>query len=357
MKTISKVTNRYYALDIARFVAAFAVMVYHYTATSLYNVGSSRPILSAPKESFPELFSFTKFGFLGVHLFFMISGFVILASALNRRPIDFAISRFLRLYPTYWVCVAFTTVCLYFFLAEHFDTTLFAFVANLTMVQKLLSVPNIDPVYWTLFYELQFYACIFVLMITGTLKYIRTWIAGWLVVTLCYLVFEQPFFLPKIISPEYSAYFIAGVCFYMAANKGFDRFNVSCLVISLIVMIYELYRFMPQDDRIFTVYDLAIEVLITLSFYVFFILVALNKLSLTKSSIIVFIGGLTYPLYLIHFAVGRYAFNAMLPYMAAWQVVIVLMLVALAIASIIYYLCDVLLVPNIKKRMYFLNNK
>ncbi len=47
---------------------------------------------------FPILSEITKFGYLGVALFFMISGYVITLSAANRSALEFAISRFVRLY-------------------------------------------------------------------------------------------------------------------------------------------------------------------------------------------------------------------------------------------------------------------
>ena len=54
---------RLQALDLLRFIAALAVVAYHY-------LGTSNP-------SYPQLAGIAQFGYLGVPLFFMISGFVI----------------------------------------------------------------------------------------------------------------------------------------------------------------------------------------------------------------------------------------------------------------------------------------
>ena len=70
----TKGAERLPALDLLRFFAAAAVMVYHYT---YYFAESGGPELSA-------LEAVTRHGYLGVELFFMISGFVILWSASNR---------------------------------------------------------------------------------------------------------------------------------------------------------------------------------------------------------------------------------------------------------------------------------
>lgn len=65
-------------LDGLRFVAALMVMAYHY-------VGREQPFWGAPvKELFPTASPYAAYGSLGVHLFFVISGFVILMLAEGR---------------------------------------------------------------------------------------------------------------------------------------------------------------------------------------------------------------------------------------------------------------------------------
>jgi len=64
---------RVYQLDLLRFIAAFGVLMYHYTFLM-----SRQTNFESVK--FPYLEKVFKYGYLGFDLFFMISGFVILMS-------------------------------------------------------------------------------------------------------------------------------------------------------------------------------------------------------------------------------------------------------------------------------------
>ena len=95
------------------------------------------------------------FGRFGVVLFFMISGLVIPFSFRGETPLrHFAISRFFRLYPVYWLSIP---VLGYVALVRggHVDAAMV--MGNLTMLQGLWGGANIGPGYWTLSYEMAFY--------------------------------------------------------------------------------------------------------------------------------------------------------------------------------------------------------
>ncbi len=85
--------NRLSNLDILRGLAALAVCFFHFDRESLFK-----------GTFYPEI---AKYGYLGVDVFFVISGFVIplslSASDFTLRGIwAFWAARFLRLYPAYW---------------------------------------------------------------------------------------------------------------------------------------------------------------------------------------------------------------------------------------------------------------
>lgn len=110
------------------------------------------------------------FGRFGVVLFFFVSGFVIPNSFPDSAtPIrDFVTSRFFRLYPAYWLSILLAV--LIFPWTETKTFPLSQIVANLTMFQMFINVPNIRTAYWTLAIELIFYVSCVGLFAAGFLQ-------------------------------------------------------------------------------------------------------------------------------------------------------------------------------------------
>jgi len=62
----------FFEIDLLRFLAAIAVLFYHYTFAGFEDNPNLVPV------EYPFLAEFTRYSYLGVNLFFLISGFVIL---------------------------------------------------------------------------------------------------------------------------------------------------------------------------------------------------------------------------------------------------------------------------------------
>jgi peptidoglycan/LPS O-acetylase OafA/YrhL len=148
-------------LDCVRFFAVLMVMAFHYTFNGIVNgkINSIRQV--------DWLVDVTKYGYLGVELFFLISGYVIFFSAQSGSSSKFAVSRAIRLYPAYWFAVLFTSLFSYYWGGELMAVTPTMVVINLTMLQSFLNISDVDGVYWTLGYEVKFYAAVFFLLLIG----------------------------------------------------------------------------------------------------------------------------------------------------------------------------------------------
>lgn len=146
-------------LDALRGIAALLVVFAH-----LYT-----PLL----KDVDVLYGLLDLGKLGVLWFFMISGIVI---PFSLRPVPdgarrFIVSRFMRLYPAYWL-----SLLLYLAMLQLNGDVFPAWeqiVANLTMIQVMLGFNDVIGLYWTLFIELVFYGVCLLLFISGRLYDLR----------------------------------------------------------------------------------------------------------------------------------------------------------------------------------------
>lgn len=276
-------------LDILRFLAALYVLIYHY----VIEFGSTWGLLH----------SIAKFGYLGVPLFFILSGFVISASADRRSPVRFLVSRAARLYPAYIFGVIFTSVIIFSVSGE--TTSAYKIVSNLSFLNEYIGVSNVDGVYWTLHVEIKFYGCIFLLLIFGIYNNYKVWLTVWLIVSITHRIFEQPFFMGWFISPSYSPYFICGVAYYLIYKEGVTFYSSLILFCSMLLSfdrsLVQVQDFVPGAGLI----DGYTAVFIILVVNVTFLTISLRKLSIKNRRIYSILGGITYPLYLIHNEAGK----------------------------------------------------
>lgn len=295
--------DRFYEIDLLRFLAALAVVLYHYTFRGFAEGGYS------PVE-YPVLGEVFKYGSYGVQLFFIISGFVILMTATKRGAAHFVISRITRLYPAFWVCVSLTALAIMWKGGALFQVDLVQYILNLSMISGFIGVEMVDGVYWTLLVELKFYALIFVLLIFGQIHRVEWFLAFWLLLTAASLVFALPKLVTFLFLTDWSAFFIAGALFYLIRQQGLNVFRGVMLWLSFMVAIFENLRQLSYLEQMYNSYfSPLVTSLLILSFYVIFLLIALGKTQYFSSAKLVKLGVLTYPLYLIHQNIGFIIFH------------------------------------------------
>lgn len=152
-----------FTLDLLRFGAAFLVMYYHFYAA--FPFAHDGPIayqlggLSLPTQPPP----LSPYGWIGVEIFFVISGYVIAMSTQSGSAIDFVVKRFLRLWPTAFICATLTAIAL---ILSGFHNELL-FTAWIHSATLFAMEPQIDPSYWTLGIEISFYAIVALILISS----------------------------------------------------------------------------------------------------------------------------------------------------------------------------------------------
>ncbi|WP_417234352.1 acyltransferase family protein [Arthrobacter sp.] len=286
-------------LDGVRLLAAIGVILYHYTAWHHGYWG-----VEPAKAAWPYLSRVTVFGNMGVQLFFVISGFVILLSAYGKRPAQFIGSRVGRLFPAYWVAVLATGVLIFFIwpsMGEHLSFADWA--VNLTMMQNGFGVPHVDGVYWTLWAEMRFYGIVLVLMMLGwvTRKRILAFAAIWpLVGFLAPLISSN--FVRQALIPQHAALFAGGMCLFLIYRFGHTPLRWAVLALNVVQAAWLTGRTGSSEALDLVGYAIPEQVYWGLVVGIFALVAALVLSPLRRVNLpgLALAGALTYPIYLLH---------------------------------------------------------
>jgi peptidoglycan/LPS O-acetylase OafA/YrhL len=320
--------SRVNEIDLLRFIAALAVVFFHYTFRGYAADGLSI-------MPYPLLAPVAKYGYLGANLFFMISGFVILMTAEHGSLRSFVTSRVVRLYPAFWACCTITFVVTLFLGPPRFSATLSQYLANMTMLNGFAGVNWIDGSYWTLFVEVKFYALVCAVLVTGRMRRVEFILTAWLLVSILAAYWPNKY-LRYFLTVDYSAYFIAGATCFLIWSRGRSATRSVLLLLCWSLALFQSGK-MVADMREHYNMDVGTYVsgaLITL-FFVVMVLVALRATGVFGRTRWVVAGALTYPLYLIHQHVGYMIFDAAYPAVNAhvllWGTLVAMLAVAYAV--------------------------
>ncbi len=323
--------GRLAVLDGLRLIAALMVVLYHFTG---FEPGVRASWGSAPPHAFPEIYAVTSYGWLGVDLFFIISGFVICMSGWGRTVGGFFRSRVTRLFPAYWAAVILTTAVLWLWPAVRHPLHVTDVLVNLTMLNHPVKVPAVDGVYWTLWAEARFYLLFAVALLwRGQITYNRTLLFGyaWTIASVVAVSSNNRLF-KVVFQPEYSPLFIAGVAFFLLHKFGSDIRLWGLIGVSFALAGHNTAIEVEKIGREILGRDLNAKValaLVALSFVAVGV-VAMGWTSRVRWRWLSTAGLLTYPLYLLHQNIGWTAIHGLrgaLPRWLALAVVVAGMLI------------------------------
>lgn len=287
-------------LDYGRFFAAILVVLFHYTFNGIANGKITSISHMAP------IIEITKYGYLGVELFFMISGYVIFFSAKNRTASEFAVSRVIRIYPSYWFAVLFTSCFALQWGGDLMSVDPVKIIANLTMLQSFVGIGHVDGVYWTLVYEISFYAAVVVILLCGLQKNLNSLFICWPILFCIALLFDKQS-LPYL--GGYYYYFAAGAIFAVLKENP-NWFAALSLLTSFLLCIYFSSAQAAQLTQSKGVeYSPIIIGIIVAIFFVFFGFMNIAKAQSLRLPLSGTLGALTYPVYLIHAHFGYMFIN------------------------------------------------
>ncbi len=272
-------------LDALRGLAALAVVIFHFTGhfDRLYG----------HKGSIPFTFDV---GNYGAHLFFVISGFVIFMTLeRTKHVLDFIVSRFSRLFPAYWAALVITLVAVETVGLPGQEVTTRDALINLTMMSDFFGAREVDGSYWTLEIELFFYMQMIFWYVVGGFARVRVMIVCWLLVAFAYgiearLGVQLSYTLRELLIARFIPFFAAGVLLYRV-YYGRDKAWVSAAFLAACVLsVWTLWSWVE-----------ATVLLVSIGLFLLFIW---GKLHVLARQPFLFLGTVSYTLYLLHQSIG-----------------------------------------------------
>jgi len=325
--------SRVNEIDLLRFIAALAVVFFHYAFR-----GYAADGLSA--MPYPWLAPAAKYGYLGANLFFIISGFVILMTAEQGSLRRFLVSRAVRLYPAFWACCTLTFVLILLLGAPRYHATFPQYLANMTMLSGFAGVDWIDGSYWTLFVEVKFYALVCAVLVFRQMRHVHLLLGGWLLLSLLGEYWPNKY-LRYFLIVDYAVYFIAGATCFLVWSRGLSAARIVILLLCWALALFQsakavagmnLHYGAGRDSQVM---DSAVSGALITVFFVVMLLVALRATGAFGRARWALAGALTYPLYLIHQSAGYIVFNLAYPavnaHLLLWGTFALMLLVAYAV--------------------------
>jgi peptidoglycan/LPS O-acetylase OafA/YrhL len=326
-------SGRLYGLDVFRFLLAAIVMAFHYLFRGPH--GGLMP----EQGIAPFIVDIAQYGYLAVFLFFMISGYVIAFSTEGQTPAGFAIARFSRIYPTFIVCMSISFWVILMFGAPVLTVTLPQYLANFAILPQVFGQTYVDGAYWSIVREIVFYGWTFLLLAAGVFHARKAiWLVGWLILSFANETWLHSGLLRFGFLTDYSGFFAAGIALQMFHKSQKPGYLI--LFCGAVMMgIYASVIAIPQSNLdMNTVLSpgpiIAFLALGSLAFFGFTIV----RLPEGLAGLAAALGGLSYPLYLLHENIGFVLFNH-IGMTGPWNVVLVAVMV-ISLAYIFWLLFD-----------------
>lgn len=297
-------SRRIASIDGLRTIAILAVVAFHYcyrwgpplNSVSLYPYGSA--LVGLPG---------VRFGAYGVHLFFVISGFVIAMTLEGcETPREFVVRRYARIGPAMLLFSAITFAAMGVIPRAPFPERGVWFLSSITFIAPVhlnqivpgIGFQSIDGAYWSLYAEVQFYALACVVYFTARNRF-RV-IIGLLSAIACGLLLVRiPLASPvsnNLLIPSFLPWFVMGIGFHALALRAERLVGASLISLATLELVAESSVRAP--DAVPIGVAMAVPMLFAAALWFRPIV------SLLSSKPMVTIGVASYGLYLIHENVG-----------------------------------------------------
>tara|TARA_B110001452_G_scaffold227365_1_gene202224 strand:+ start:170 stop:1228 length:1059 start_codon:yes stop_codon:yes gene_type:complete len=291
--------KKFYTIELIRFFSSLSVILYHYKIGFAWDKGYVSSANLSETLPFYEFISlFYHYGYYGVQIFFLISGFVFAHIYINRGELvgakEFFVNRFARLYPLHFLTLL--IIIFYYLIDQAFIESQFNiersrfydfyhFFLNIFFIQSwgFEKGLSFNAPTWSVSVEIGAYISFFLL-----LKFLRNYklFLSISIVSILFIVYKT-----SIINFKYNEYlllFYIGVFIYQIPIKNFPKIF---LTISILLLLASFY------GRNFKILLFSPGVLILA-------IILDNYISNFKTkNIFSILGGTTYSMYLLHYPI------------------------------------------------------
>ncbi len=275
--------GRLIELDALRGIGALSVVLFHLT--------TRYPQVFPQADRVP--FSFWA-GEYRVMLFFALSGFAIFFTLERIEGVmDFAVNRFSRLFPAYWAALPIVLAFVWFGDVKPLQITPLAMLANISMLQGFFYLPAIDGAYWTLTVELGFYASMLGLWLLLGKKFDRLepMLIPWLALKGLMFVWQgMPSRVAMLLVLQFLPYFVIGMLYYRIWS-GQRRWRQQIPYFAATLGVLALTE----------AHDLFLVGVVLVGLFALVLAGALKAIAVRP---LLWLGAISYPLYLVHENIG-----------------------------------------------------
>ena len=252
-----------------------------------------------------EMFPLFHLGWLGVQLFFIISGFVIFMTLDKTASFNqFMYKRWMRLFPAMLLgTILIFSTSSFFYERPAGSPEILSILPGITFIEPSwwylvfgLDIKPLEGAFWSLYVEFKFYViagCIYFFMGRNRLipillgLYLLYQLAAYLSVTTDVYVFDVLLRLGHELSLEHFGWFTSGALFYLYHENKRERFFIGALLCSVFSASFLKYI------------DVIVAAVMISVFFAASLRVSVLQKALQRRFIL-FFGFISYPLYLIH---------------------------------------------------------
>lgn len=301
------------SLGLLRGIAVLMVCFCHFGGALLYG------------NSYITIFkAFHDYGKFGVHMFFVISGFIIPLSLYNGKfgisdYFTFLYKRVIRLHPPYLLALAVTLTIMFY--SYHVRNEIFPENIS-TIFQSLfyLHIPADNPVFWTLIVEWEYYLFIGITF-CFLIKYPKLSLGFGVPILLAVAYL----WLSNISLFAFIVFFLIGIAGFMVYSKQGSPLLNKLMLAGLILFSFCFYELAAAVTSLFTI-----------------LFILLYKKNIPKY--LLFTGEISYSIYLIHYPIGVKFLNLLYPKLDqqyAWELFFADLLFIILLSYCFYKLVEV----------------